>query len=228
MSNQVSLRAEVRSQLGKGPTNRLRKEGRVPGIMYGYEVQPTSVAVDALELYHALHTAAGTNVLIKLEIDGDDATHLCVARDLDRHAVRGDIVHMDFLAVDKNARIVAEVPVHLADVEDVQKDTGGVVNHVLYTVPILVRPLDTPNYLELSVDGMEIGDVKRIEDLRAHLPEGAEFDIDPERTVVTVNPPDILEEPTEEAIEGEIPEGAEDASEVPASGEGPANESATE
>ena len=221
MSNQVSLKAEVRTQLGKGPTNRLRKTGKVPGIIYGYEVEPTSVAVNALELYHALHGPAGTNVLITLQVEGDDGIHLCVARDIDRHPTRGDIRHMDFLAVDQNERIVVEVPVHLTDVDDVQKDTGGVVNHVLYTVPIIVRPLDTPNYLELSVAGMEIGDVKRIEDLRAILPEAAEFDIDPERTVVTVNPPTLLDETSdetsEEGLEGEA---AEDASEVEATEEG--------
>lgn len=228
MSNQVKLSAVVRENHGKGPAKRLRKEGRVPAIMYGYEVEPTSVAVDSLELYHALHTPAGLNVLFQLDIEGESEPHLCVARDIDRHAVRGDVIHVDFLAVDKDARIVVDVPVHLTGVDEVQKDTGGVVNHVLYTVPIIVRPLDTPNYLELSVEGMEIGDVKRVEDLRAILPERAEFDIEPERTVVTVNPPDILEEPEEEAIEDLLPEGAEDASEVPADEQGPTGESDTE
>lgn len=216
MSNQVKLSAVARDSHGKGPAKRLRKEGRVPAVMYGYQVDPTPVAVDALELYHVLHTPAGSNVLIELGIEGDGDSHLCVARDIDRHPVRGDVVHIDFLAVDKDVRIVVDVPVHLADVDDIQKDTGGVVNHVLYTVPILVRPLETPNYLELSVGGMEIGDVRRVEDLRGLLPEGAEFDIDPERTVVTVNPPDILEEPVEESLEELVPEEAEDATEVPA------------
>lgn len=214
MSNQVQLHAEHRTSQGKGPAKRLRKAGRVPGVMYGYEVEPTAVDVDALELYHALHTPAGTNVLIKLEVEGE--THLCVARDLQKHPIRGEVTHIDFLAVDKNARIVVDVPVHLTDVEGVQQETGGVVNHVLYTVPIIVRPLDTPNYLEMSVAGMEIGDVKRIEDLRASLPDNAEFDIDPERTVASVNPPDVLAEPTEESDE----DVAEDASEVPATEEG--------
>ncbi|MBW3618649.1 MAG: 50S ribosomal protein L25 [Actinobacteria bacterium] len=234
MSNQVTLQADVRTQLGKGPTNRLRKEGRVPGIMYGFEVTPTSVAVDSLELYHALHGPAGTNVLIRLEIAGEKGeTHLCVARDIDRHPVRGDVRHIDFLAVDQSQRISVEVPIHLVDIDEAAKD-GGVLQTVLYTVPILVRPLDTPNSFELSVDGMMIGDVRRVEDIRGLLPEGAEFDIDPERTIVTVNPPTILEEPEvdtegvpEDALVGDE-EGAEDASEVPAEGEGPTNESATE
>lgn len=229
MSNQVTLQAEPRTQLGKGPTNRLRKEGRVPAIMYGAGVQPTSLSVDALELYHALHTEAGTNVLLRVEVDGD--TQLCVARDIDRHPVRGDVRHVDLLAIDRSTRITVDIPVHLTGTEDAAKD-GGVLNHVLYTVPIVVSPMDTPNNFELDVAGMVIGDVKRVEDLRGFLPEGAEFDIEPERTVVTVNPPDILQEADGEAAPGDAVVGGEaaasDASEVPADGEGPANESATE
>lgn len=231
MSNQVTLEVQPRAEQGKGAAGRLRKTGRTPAIVYGYEVDPTPVSVDGLELYHALHTPAGTNVLLRVVLDGTE--HLCVARDLQKHPVRGDVQHIDFLAVDKDSRIAVEVPVHLINVPT---DTVGVVNQILWTVPILVRPLDTPNALELDVEGMEIGDVRRVEDLRGTLPDGAEFDIDPERTIVTVNAPDILEEPEEEVDEEaaelmageEGEEAAEDASEVPAEGEGPTTESDTE
>jgi large subunit ribosomal protein L25 len=191
LSNQIQLTIEPRELRGKGASGRLRREGRVPAIVYGYQVEPTPVSVDALELYHTLHTEAGRNVLIRLDIDGD--THLAVARDLQTHPVRGDYVHVDLLAVNKDVPITVEVPVHLVD-EDEVADDGGVLNQILYTVPVLVRPLDTPNSLELSVEGMEIGDVRRVEDLRAVLPAGAEFDIEPERTVITMNAPISEEE----------------------------------
>lgn len=210
MSNQVRVVAESRAELGKGPTGRLRKQGRVPGVMYGYEVEPTAVHVDALELYHALHTEAGSNVLIRLEVDGE--THLTVARDVQRHPVKGDTLHVDFLAVDRDSQISVEVPVHLTG-EDDFGDDGGVLNQILYTVPIMVKPLEVPNYFELSVAGLEIGDVKRVQDLADHLPEGAEFDIDVERTVVTVNAP--ISEEELEALEADTAvdadAGAEDA-----------------
>jgi large subunit ribosomal protein L25 len=191
VSKQVTLHAEPRTELGKGPTGRLRRTGRVPAIIYGYEVEPTAVHVDALELYHALHTEAGRNVMIRLEHEGD--TTLVFARDLQIHPVRQEVVHVDFLAVDRNAQISVEVPVHLLGDEDTADD-NGVLNQVLYTVPIAVKPLDVPNYLELDVTGMAIGDVKRVEDLV--LPEGADFEIEPERTVVTINAP-ISEEALE-------------------------------
>jgi large subunit ribosomal protein L25 len=207
LSKQVQLKAATRTEQGKGAAGRLRKQGRVPGIMYGFEVEPTSVSVDALELYHALHTEAGLNAMLRLDVDGDE--HLTIARDLQYHPVRGEVLHVDFLAVDTKAQISVEVPIHLTGEDDLGDDQG-VINQVLYTVPILVRPLDVPNYVELDIAGMEIGDVKRVEDLRAVLPEGGEFDIDPERTVVTINAPiseaelEALEEGA--GIEAEEPE----------------------
>jgi large subunit ribosomal protein L25 len=220
LSDQVELAAELRPQHGKGASGRLRKLGKVPGILYGYEVDPTAVTVDARELYHALHTDAGSNALIRLQVDG--ATHLTVARDMQRHPVKGETLHVDFLAVDKDSQISVEVPVHLIDEEETAED-GGIVNHILYTVPILVKPMDVPNAFELSLDGLAIGDVLRVEDITSQLPEGAEFDIEPERTVVTVNAP-----MSEEALEA-LEEGAgieEDAAEPELVGEDAAGDAA--
>ncbi|MFP4312393.1 MAG: 50S ribosomal protein L25 [Nitriliruptoraceae bacterium] len=198
MSDQIHLTAAARTDLGKGASGRLRREGRVPGILYGYQVDPTPVHVDALELFHALHTEAGTNALIRLEVEGE--THLTVARDLQRHVVKRELQHVDFLAVNKDEQISVEIPVHLVGEDDLG-DEAGVVNQILYTVPILVKPLDVPNSLELSIAGLEIGDVKRVEDLGDILPSGAEFDIEPERTIVTINAP-ISEEALEALEEG--------------------------
>lgn len=196
MSKQVTLTAEPRTELGKGPTGRLRRTGRVPAIIYGFEVEPTAIHVDALELYHALRTEAGRNVMIRLELAGE--TTLVFARDLQIHPIRQEVAHVDFLAVDRNAQIEVEVPVTLLGEEDTADD-AGVLNQVLYTVPILVKPLDVPNFLELDVTGMAIGDVKRVEDLT--LPEGADFVIEAERTVVTVNAP--ISEEALESLEAE-------------------------
>jgi large subunit ribosomal protein L25 len=204
LSNQVKLTAEPRPEKGKGPTGRLRKQGRVPAILYGYEVEPTSVSVEALALYHALHTEAGRNVLIRLEV-GDEA-YLTVARDVQHHPIRGETLHVDFLAVDRDVQIAVEIPIHVVDEDDAAAE--GIVNQVLYTVPAMVKPMEVPNFLELSVAGMEIGDVKRVADLQDQLPTDAEFDVDLERTVVTINAPVSEEamEAMEEAAGIEAPE----------------------
>jgi large subunit ribosomal protein L25 len=185
--NQIKLAVEDRPRTGKGAAGRLRKQGRVPGVVYGFEVEPTPVSLDALELYHALHGPAGTNVLLLVDVGGDE--RLCVARDIQRHPVRGDYVHVDLLSVDTETTIVVEVPVTLVG----EADPEGVVGQVLNTVPINVPPLATPNQLELSIEGLVIGDVLRVEDLAGVLPEGASFAIDEQRTVVTVNPPETLD-----------------------------------
>lgn len=202
-AKQFDLTASPRSDHGKGASGRLRKTGRVPGIVYGHGVEPTPLDVDALELYHAMHTDAGRNVLIRLDVDG--STHLSIVKDLQRHVVRGDILHVDFQAVSRDQKITAEIPVHLAN-EDDPRSNGGIVNHVLYSVPISVTPLDVPQEFTLDLTGMNIGDVLRVEDLLAQLPAAATLEIEEDRTVVTINAPISEEELDEMAADAGIEE----------------------
>jgi large subunit ribosomal protein L25 len=186
VSEQVKLSATPRTSAGKGESKRLRRAGRVPAILYGHRVEPTPLSVDERELFHALNGPAGRNALIALTLEG--RTTLVVARDLQRHAVRRDVMHLDLYAVDQDQMIDVELPVHLVGVDDVARD-GGFLNHVRHVVPIRVRPLDTPDFIELSVAGMGIGDVKRLADIVALLPAGAEIADDPDRVIVTINAP---------------------------------------
>lgn len=219
-TKQISLSIEPRPETGKGAAGRARKAGRVPAVLYGYETEPAPVSVDDRELYHALHTEAGTNVLLTIEHGGE--TKLCIVRDIQRHLVRGDLWHVDLVAVDKNATIAVEIPIHLTDEPT---DIEGVVNQVLSALPIQCPPLLVPNSIELSIAGMTIGDVKRAEELADKLPEGATLDVDPDRTIVTVNPPDVLAEPEEDedllGLEGEDPDAE---GEEPEDGEAPAED----
>jgi large subunit ribosomal protein L25 len=186
LSKQVKLTALPRAAAGKGETNRLRREGRVPAILYGHEVEPTAVSLDERQLFHALNGPAGRNALIALDVEG--TTTLVIARDIQRHAVRRDVLHIDLLAVDRDVKIDVEIPVHLIDVDDVARD-GGFLNQVRHSVPISVRPLDTPDFIELSVAGMGIGDVKRLGDIVSMLPAGSDIADDPDRVIVTINAP---------------------------------------
>jgi large subunit ribosomal protein L25 len=220
VADQVSLTAQTRTELGKGPTGRLRRTGRVPAIVYGYETDPTAVHVDGLELFHALHTDAGRNVLIRLRVEDD--TTLVIARDLQVHPIRQEVAHVDFYAVDRDTQISVEVPVHVVNEDEVVND-GGVLNQILYTVSLAVKPLDVPNAFDLDVTGMSIGDVKRVEDLTDQLPAGAEFELEPERTVVTINAPiseEELEALEEDAgVEAEEPELVGEEAEAPVTGD---------
>jgi len=181
MADQVTLTAEPRTGRGKGESRRLRRDGRVPAIAYGAGLDATAVSVDGLELYHALRTDAGLNALIRLEM-GDD-THLTLARELQRHPVRRDIMHVDFVAVDRERTVTVDVPLHLEG--DAQgADEGGVVDQVLFSVSVEVLPLEVPDVLTFDVSDMQVGDVKRLEDVA--LPDGVTLLEDPDRTVVSV------------------------------------------
>jgi large subunit ribosomal protein L25 len=199
MADQVRLATEPRAGRGKGEARRLRRAGRVPAVAYGSGLEPTPVSVDGLELYHALRTDAGLNALIRLSVDGD--THLTLARELQRHPVRRDILHVDFVAVDRTQKVAVEVPIVLTG-EAPGADEGGVVDHVLFTASVEVLPLDVPDQIELDVSDMQLGDVKRLEDLP--LPEGVDLLEDPERTVVSVYVPQMdVPEPETEGVEEE-------------------------
>lgn len=182
MADQVTLATEPRNDRGKGEARRLRRGGRVPAIAYGSSLAATAVSVDSLELYHALRTDAGLNALIRLQIDGD--THLTLARELQRHPVRRDILHVDFVAVDRARKVTVDIPIHLTG-DAPGADEGGVVDQVLFAVSVDVLPLEVPDQLEVDISDMQIGDVKRLEDFT--LPDGVDLLDDPDRTVVSVS-----------------------------------------
>lgn len=197
-STQFNLTANARTATGKGAAGRLRKTGVVPGIVYGAGVDPTPIQVDNRELYHALHTGAGRNVLIRLDVEGEE--HLTIIKDLQRHVVRGDYLHVDFQAVSRDQMITAEIPVDLVN-EESPRNAGGIINLVLYTVPVNVRPLEVPGHFTVDLEGMTIGDVLRVGDLADQLPDGAVFDIEDDRTLLTINAP-MSEEALEALEEG--------------------------
>jgi large subunit ribosomal protein L25 len=217
MAEQVTLTAQPRAGGGKGEARRLRREGRVPAVAYGSSLPATSVSVDGLELYHALRTDAGLNALIRLHIGGD--VHLTLARELQRHPVRRDILHVDFVAVDRTRKVTVDVPIHLQG-HAAGADEGGVVDQALFTASVEVLPLEVPDELALDITDMQVGDVKRLSDLP--LPEGVTLLDDPERAVVSVymQALDVPEEAAEEA-EGEEAEeeGAEEAAAEESAGE---------
>ena len=219
MAKQVALAAIPREGTGKGEARSLRRSGRVPAITYGTDVAPTPISVDALELYHALHTDAGSNAILRLEVEGE--TQLAMAREIQRHPVRREVLHVDFVTVSRNVKVSVEIPIHLEGVEDAPgSGESGVINQELYTLSVEVLPLEVPEGISVDVSAMNIGDTIRVEDLT--VPAGVEIMADPDTTVATCVLPALdLPEPGEgeEAVEGEA--GAEaEGDEAEASGAG--------
>ena len=108
---EITLTADAGREIGSSSTRRLRAEGRIPGVVYGHGVDPIPVAVVAREFQVAMSGEAGLNTLLSLEVDGTD--YLTLARDIQRHPVRSTVTHVDFLIVDRDELISAEVPITL-------------------------------------------------------------------------------------------------------------------
>ena len=193
------LKASRREVNGKGAARRLRAGGQVPGVVYGHGMDPVAVAVDGRDLFHTLHTEAGSNVLIDLQVEKDH--HLTLPREIQRDHVRGEFIHVDFLAVRRDEKITVEVPVELTGESHGVKE-GGVVEHHLWEVRVECLPGDVPDRIEGDISKLGIGDSLRVGELT--MPSGADLLTDPEETIVSVVPPPILEveEEVEEALEG--------------------------
>jgi large subunit ribosomal protein L25 len=222
---EVKLKAESREVVGKGAARKIRAAGKVPAVLYGPALEPLRLAVDAKELWHALHTDAGTNVLINLAVDGE--TYLTMPREVQRDIVRGTLLHVDFLRIRRDVAIHVEVPIHLVG-ESAGVKEGGVIEHHLWELRVECLPSDVPESIEADVTRLGIGDSLHVSDLTP--PPRCTILTPPEETVVSVVPPPVLEVPEEvapeeaEAAEAEAAEGAPEAeaeAEAGAEGEAP-------
>ena len=214
----LTLRAATGRELGSRSSRRLRRDGRVPAVVYGREVdETTSVDVDARELSAVLSTEAGLNALIMLEVEGTEI--LAVPREVQRHPVRGDIIHLDFVNISLTETIEAEVAIEIVGIPLGVSQDGGVMETVRNTVMIEALPSDIPASIELDVSDLLIGDSLKIGDL-ADTAVGVTILDEPELAVVSVQAPRVVEEEVpeelEELEEGEEVEGEEGAEAVPA------------
>lgn len=196
---EVSLRVQAGRSVGSRESRRIRREGLVPAIVYGKEVtKPVPVAVDAHELQTALHTEAGTNAIIHLEIeDGDTLTTM--ARSIEHHPFRNEYRHVDFVTVDLTQKVIAEVAIDFQGTP-VGVLEGGVFSPRRTHVRVSVLPTDIPSAVPLDISGVELGGSLRIDDLPAF--EGLEYTEELEGVVMSVTAPAAeIEEPEPEEVE---------------------------
>jgi large subunit ribosomal protein L25 len=197
---EVSLRAQTGRSTGSRDSRRVRKTGAVPAIVYGKGTEPVSIAVDAHDLHVVLHTEAGANALINLEIEGG-ATLLTMARVIERHPFRNEYRHIDFVTVSLDEIVTAEVAIHFEG-SPIGVINGGVFSPQRTHVVIEALPNAIPSAIMLDVSDVEIGDSLRIGDLPVI--EGVTYAEDPDAVVmsVTTMAAEVVEEPEEE-LEGE-------------------------
>ena len=174
-------------------------------MVYGLDADPIPVTVEWRPLRDALTTEAGLNALIDLDVDGD--VSLTVVKELQRHPIKGNVLHIDFLRVSADAEITVEVPIVLEGEAKAVLSEGGTVDHLLYTLSINAKPADIPNELTIDISDLEINGSIHVSDIK--LPKGVTTDVDAGETVVTGT--QAAQEQVPESAEGEAGEGGEAA-----------------
>jgi len=200
----VKLSVEPRTLFGSGPSGRYRREGKVPATVYGLDSDPQSVLCNGRELERILHGASGANTLITLNLGDGDA--LALARQIQRHATRGDLVHVDFVRISRTIAVTAEVPLHLEG-EAPGSRQGGLLEQLLFSVTVEAMPGNIPNELVIDVSTLELGDQIHVSDLK--VATGVEIQQEADALVAQVAIPRGLGD--EEEAEGEEGEGGDAA-----------------
>lgn len=204
------LQAQIRDTAGKGPAGRVRREGLVPAVVYGLGENTVSVTVSSRDLSHILSGASGANTLITLQVDGRD--QLALARQIQRHPIKGTLLHVDFVRVRADQTIQADVPVRLVgSAEGVQR--GGVLEQLVHALTVEALPTNVPVEFEIDISALEIGGSVRVSDIS--VPAGVALRNEPEDLIAQIAAPRVAEEAA--PTEGEAVEGAEGAAPAPAS-----------
>lgn len=177
--SELQLSVETGRKGGTRPARRLRREGKIPAVVYGLETDPIPIAIEWPALRAALTTDAGLNALITLEIDGAD--HLTVIKDLQRHPVRRDVIHIDFMRIRANQEIEVNIPINLVGEALAVTRADGMVDQTMYELTLLTRPGNVPDEIVVDITDLQLGESIKVSDLP--LPEGASAVADGDESV---------------------------------------------
>ena len=209
------INANLREVQGKGASRRLRRAGLVPAVLYGGGDDPVNLQLEHNDLFHHAQHEAFYSHILNLVIDGK--SQRVVLRDMQRHPFKPSIMHIDFQRINENQAITMRAPLHFINEEQCVgvKAGGGIISHLLTELEISCLPKDLPEYIEVDVLELEIGESLHLSDLK--VPEGVQISTllhggDPAQPVVSVQAPRI------ETVETGAPEAidAEAADEAPA------------
>ena len=172
MSVDFTLEAQSRADIGKGASRRLRHQGQVPGIVYGAGKDPQSVTLDHNKVIQQSEHEAFFSHILDLTVDGK--SEKVVLKDMQRHPAKRQVLHMDFLRVSDKETIRMQIPLHFIGEETAPGvKHGGNVSHLTTDVEVICLPTDLPEYLEVDVSGLDVGDSLHLSDIT--LPKGVEL-----------------------------------------------------
>ncbi len=200
------LTADTGRELGSRSSRRLRREGKVPAVVYGLDSEPVAITVDYRELRSVLNTDQGLNAVITLDVNGDQSPVL--AKDLQRDAIRRDVTHVDFIRVDLDVETSAEVPIHLTGEAEIVDREGGMVEQILNHITVFAKPADLPAVIEVDISEMTMEHNLLVSDLP--LGAGVRVEVDLEEPVAASQLTRAAMEPEDaegEGVEGQAVEG---------------------
>ena len=177
--SEIVLSADTTRKTGTRPSRRLRREKRVPAVVYGLSQDAVSIDVAWVDLREALTTDAGVNAVIHLEIGGEK--QMSIVKDIQRHPVRRDVTHVDFLRIDPDQDVNVDVPLVMIGEAKAVTDADGMVDQNLFSLTVNAAPDSIPNELEVDISALTIGDSLRVADIL--LPVGVTTEVDPEEMV---------------------------------------------
>jgi large subunit ribosomal protein L25 len=182
VSNTATLSAEVGRQTGSPASRRLRAADRIPGVLYGQGMEPVTLSVARRDLRVAISGPAGQNTILTLAVDGK--TYNAVIKELQRHPVRRNVSHIDFVQINLSEEITMQVPVHLTGTAKAVLSVGGLVDPAVDTIEVRTTPANIPNEILIDVSELTPDQVIRLADVV--LPKGVVATGDPDMPVVTV------------------------------------------
>lgn len=170
MNQEFILDAELRSDKGKGASRRLRREDKVPGIIYGGNTEPLNITLGHNQVTHRLENEAFYSHVLTVKVDG--RTEEVILRDVQRHPARPVIMHMDFQRVSKDRAIHVHVPLHFVNEDKCEgvKLGGGIISKILVEVEVSCLPQNLPEYIEVDLLSLQVGDSVHLSELK--LPQG--------------------------------------------------------
>ena len=212
----VSFTAQPRDTTGKGAARTLRARGQVPAVIYGHDREPQSLALNARDLDKMLGHIQAESTVIEVTVDGQ--TSKTLIREIQRHPIKRQILHVDFQALVAGEKVTVNIPITLLGIPEGVKLEGGVLEQSLRELEIEVDPSSIPDHAEIDVSALKIGDSIHVSDIK--LPEGVEILDDPETAVAVCAAPRAVIEETP-AAEGAAAEGTAEPEVI---GKGPTEE----
>lgn len=192
---ELRLKARGRSETGKSAARRMRSLGEIPAVMYGHGEEPRALAVRNKDLQDAIRGAAGTNVLLDLQVtDGKDkASHLVMIKELQKHPFKEKLLHVDFLKVARDEKVTMRVPVLImGESESVGLRAGGTLQHNTWEIEVQCLPSEVPDNIQADVRDINIGEHMTVGQLE--VPGGITVLTDPEDVVLTILAPRLVAE----------------------------------